>query len=135
MKPRREFIRSVAVAATFALARPAMGAAERVTNSGDAAKFGLPDFATFARLKGTKFRVSGAAVGDQFLELDQVLNVTGDSRLETVSLRFRGDATVRLRDHTYRFSHPECGAFDFYINPGTNEAGRCCYRAIVCRFV
>jgi hypothetical protein len=135
MKARREFIRSAAVAATIVLARPAFAALGPKPGVQDSAAAGIPSFATFQRLKGTKFRVSSAAIGHQWLELDEVLNVTRDRRLESISLRFKGDAALKLSEHMYRFAHRECGSFDFFISPGTSEDGRCNYRAVICRLV
>ena len=134
MEPRREFIRSVVIAASFVAARPALNAISgRAASRGTAS--GLPDCADFERLLGTRFRVSGAASGDQWLELDQVIRQSRGSRIDSFSVRFRGSAGRQLPEHLYRFSHPECGAFDFFISPGSSDADSCRYRAIVCRLV
>ena len=135
MKQRREFIRSVALAATFIAARPALNALGHGSHAGGVSDSGLPDCATFERLRGTKFRVSGAATGDQWLELDQVVRMSRGDRVQSFSLRFRGSAHATLPERMYRFSHPECERFDFFINPGSTEGNECKYRAIICRLI
>jgi hypothetical protein len=132
MIQRRAFLRSVAVAAACATAGPAFRPAARAAGGRAGAK-GMPDCAGFARLKGQKFRVSGDDATPQWLELDQVLDTSCDSRVQSVSLRFSGPAEQRLSERLYRFSHEACGSFDFFISPGAPKADRCTYRAIVCR--
>ena len=46
---------------------------------------------------------------------------------EKFSLLFRGDATRRLSQDTYRFEHARLGRFDMFIVPIGREARACCY--------
>jgi hypothetical protein len=135
MIPRREFVRSIAVAAAFVAAKPALNAVGGERRVSRSSAQGLPDCAEFERLCGTKFRVTGERSGGQWLELDQVLKHSRGGRVESFSVRFRGWSRTQLPERTYRFAHTECGAFDFFITPGSIEGDQCSYRAVVCRLI
>jgi hypothetical protein len=133
MIPRREFVRSVAVAAAFVAARPVLNAINGERRVRRIRGNDLPDCAEFERLCGTKFKVTGAHAGDQWLELDQVLRQSRGRRVESFSVRFRGAASAELPERIYRFSHSECDDFDFFITSGSVEGSERTYRAVVCR--
>ena len=133
MKQRREFIRSMTVAASFLATHSALKAFGPGPRTAGRGRSDLPECAEFERLRGTQFRVSDAVSGDQWLELDQVVRESRDDRVESFSVRFQGAAGAKLPERLYRFSHAECGAFEFFIKPGTTEGNRCAYRAVVCR--
>ena len=132
MNARREFIRSLALAATVVGARPALASLNPAGRSSNSAPASLR-FEDFARLQGAYFRVSGKGVDSHWVQLDQVRESSRDPRLESFSLRFRGPATIRLPEHTYRFAHAEAGAFDLFVSPGADEGDHSRYQAIVCR--
>ena len=126
MPSRRRFLSDCATAALSAALIPVSMATPRRS---PAVSTDDLSFATFAELLNSRF-ISRASEGEmQSLRLvEAVLDPhTAVADGEKFSLLFRGDATRRLAQDTYRFEHPRLGRFDMFIVPVGRENEACCY--------
>jgi hypothetical protein len=136
MTDRRFFLRNLALASAVVALKPALSAvtlsapvAKKETAVAKSSGLGL---AEFTRCQGTGFSVEGTG---QSLVLAESQSRESGKKVETFVLKFRGDANAPLKEKTYRFSHPELGAFDVFIQPRRVVGGECCYSADFCRLV
>ena len=126
---RRDFIRNLAVSAIACSTFKLSGAREALPPVGKEGWSG----AAFERLQGESFRVR-ASGGVRRMVLDQVSH-RRRPRMESASLRFRGEAKARLAEGSYRFFHRELGELDIFIVPGTCAGDACFYRATFARLI
>jgi hypothetical protein len=82
--------------------------------------------ATFARLRGDRFRIAPGDSPDFEVELVHVTEgaAEGPSRTQ-FALVFRGGPDPPLRQRIYRLEHDELGALDLFLVPlGPDELGQ-----------
>lgn len=137
MTDRRFFLRNLALATAVVAVKPALLAVTPKASSvakkeTSVAKSSGLSLAAFAGCQGTGFNVEGTG---QSLTLAESQSRDGGKKVETFVLKFRGDASAPLAEKTYRFSHPELGAFDVFIQPRRIVGSECCYSADFCRLV
>jgi hypothetical protein len=126
---RRAFIRDLALGAAALIVAPSARwlSPQRAPAVGPGGWSG----ASFAHFRGTSFRVNGPD-GVQRLTLDDVSHKQSRG-METVSLRFRGDAQRQLAQGSYDFAHSELGRMSILVVPGAKSGGDRFYRAIFTR--
>lgn len=134
MKTRRNFLRTVALTAVAVAAAP-RGALAAVENGAvEGGRVDL-DYAGFAQVRGTPFRMRGADGAVRTVVLDDVTHYPRSPEIENFSVRFVHESPAPLVQGTYRFSHPRMGEFDLFVVSQRADAACCGYTAVFNRLV
>lgn len=146
MNERRHFLRNLALAAAVVAVKPMTSAIEATSGSRMVSTKPAPtaptanssralDYAAFVRCHGSQFQVHSPVGDAQSLALEEVRQHLLGKKVDAFSVIFRGNAADRLNEGTYRFSHPDLGQFDLFIQPGAEGQSRTSYGAAFCRLV
>lgn len=139
MTQRRTFLRNLTLASAVVAFKPAMSAAvfqDAAVSKAPKAKIGVggplgrEDFAVHV---GTGFTTDTGEV----LVLTETATRGYGKKVDSFRLKFRGGAATALEEKIHRFSHPQLGTFEIFIQPRAivgNES-ECGYSADFTRLI
>lgn len=139
MTQRRTFLRNLTLASAAVALKPAMSAAvfqDAAVSKAPKARIGLgsslgrEDFASYV---GTGFTTD---TGESLVLTETAARDYG-KKVDSFRLKFRGAAATALDEKIHRFSHPQLGTFEIFIQPRAivGNDSECGYSADFARLI